>query len=90
MGTIRNIIIDAALGALVVAFILFWVFAGMGMQEISLCTAFLVYVFAVVFLFVGRQEKQSGKAVSQSLYGIKENCTFASEKIIIPRIQNCI
>ena len=63
MGTIRNIIIDAALGALVVAFILFWVFAGMGMQEISLCTAFLVYVFAVVFLFVGRQEKQSGKAV---------------------------
>ena len=57
MGTIRNIIIDAALGALVVAFILFWVFAGMGMQEISLCTAFLVYVFAVVFLFVGKQEK---------------------------------
>ena len=57
MGTIRNIIIDAALGALVVAFILFC------MQEISLCTAFLVYVFAVVFLFVGRQEKQSGKAV---------------------------
>ncbi len=47
MGTIRNIIIDAALGALVVAFILFWVFASMGMQEISLCTAFLVYVFAV-------------------------------------------
>ena len=61
MGTIRNIIINAALGALVAAFILFWVFAGMGMQEISLCTAFLVYVFAVVFLFVGRQEKQEEK-----------------------------
>ncbi len=44
MGTIRNIIINAALGVLVVAFILFWVFAGIGMQEISLCTAFLVYV----------------------------------------------
>ena len=53
MGTIRKIIIETALGALVAAFILFWVFAGMGMQEISLCTAFLVYVFAVVFLFVG-------------------------------------
>ena len=63
MGTIRRIIIETALGALVAAFILFWVFAGIGMQEISLCTAFLVYVFAVVFLFVGRQEKQSGKAV---------------------------
>ena len=63
MGTIRKIIIETALGALVAAFILFWVFAGIGMQEISLCTAFLVYVFAVVFLFVGRQEKQSGKAV---------------------------
>ena len=63
MGTIRKLIIETALGALVAAFILFWVFAGMGMQEISLCTAFLVYVFAVVFLFVGRQEKQSGKAV---------------------------
>ena len=35
MGTIRNIIINAALGVLVAAFILFWVFAGMGMQEIS-------------------------------------------------------
>ena len=63
MGTIRKIIIETALGALVAAFILFWVFAGMGMPEISLCTAFLVYVFAVVFLFVGRQEKQSEKAV---------------------------
>ena len=63
MGTIRKILIETALGALVAAFILFWVFAGMGMQEISLCTAFLVYVFAVVFLFVGRQEKQSKKAV---------------------------
>ena len=63
MGKIRKIIVETALGALVAAFILFWVFAGMGMQEISLCTAFLVYVFAVVFLFVGRQEKQSGKAV---------------------------
>ena len=63
MGTIRNIIINAALGALVAAFILFWVFAGIGMQEISLCTAFLVYVFAVVFLFVGRQEKQEEKVV---------------------------
>ena len=63
MGTIRKIIIETALGALVAAFILFWVFAGMGMQEISLCTAFLVYVFAVVFFFVGKQEKQSGKAV---------------------------
>ncbi len=63
MGTIRKIIIETALGALVAAFILFWVFAGMGMQEFSLCTAFLVYVFAVVFLFVGRQEKQSEKAV---------------------------
>ena len=63
MGTIRKIIIETALGALVAAFILFWVFAGMGMQEISLCTAFLVYVFAVVFLFVGRQEKQEEKVV---------------------------
>ena len=63
MGTIRKIIIETALGALVAAFILFWVFAGIGMQEISLCTAFLVYVFAVVFLFVGRREKQSEKAV---------------------------
>ena len=63
MGTIRKIIIETALGALVAAFILFWVFAGMGMQEISLCTAFLVYVFAVVFLCVGRQEKQEKKAV---------------------------
>ncbi len=63
MGTIRKIIIETALGALVAAFILFWVFAGIGMQAISLCTAFLVYVFAVVFLFVGRQEKQSEKAV---------------------------
>ncbi len=63
MGTIRKIIIETALGALVVAFILFWVFAGMGMQEISLCTAFLVYVFAVVFLFVGKQEKQEEKVV---------------------------
>ena len=63
MGTIRKMIIETALGALVAAFIRVWVFAGMGMQEISLCTAFLVYVFAVVFLFVGRQEKQSGKAV---------------------------
>ncbi len=63
MGTIRNIIINAALGALVVAFILFWVFASMGMQAISLCTAFLVYVFAVVFLFVGKQEKQEEKVV---------------------------
>lgn len=63
MGTIRKIIIETALGALVAAFILFWVFAGIGMPEISLCTAFLVYVFAVVFLFVGKQEKQSGKAV---------------------------
>ena len=62
MGTIRKIIIETALGALVAAFILFWVFAGMGMQEISLCTAFLVYVFAVVFLFVGRQEEQEKKA----------------------------
>ena len=33
MGTIRNIIINAALGALVVAFILFWVFASMGMRK---------------------------------------------------------
>ena len=63
MGTIRKIIIETALGALVAAFILFWVFAGMGMQEISLCTAFLVYVFAVVFLFVGRQEKPEEKVV---------------------------
>ena len=63
MGTIRKIIIETALGALVAAFILFWLFAGMGMQEISLCTAFLVYVFAVVFLFVGRQEKQEEKVV---------------------------
>ena len=63
MGTIRKIIIETALGALVAAFSLFWVFAGMGMQEISLCTAFLVYVFAVVFLFVGRQEKQEEKVV---------------------------
>lgn len=63
MGTIRKIIIETALGALVAAFILFWVFASMGMQEISLCTAFLVYVFAVVFLFVGRQEKQEEKVV---------------------------
>ena len=63
MGTIRKIIIETALGALLAAFILFWVFAGMGMQEISLCTAFLVYVFAVVFLFVGRQEKQEEKVV---------------------------
>lgn len=63
MGTIRKIIIETVLGALVAAFILFWVFAGMGMQEISLCTAFLVYVFAVVFLFVGRQEKQEEKVV---------------------------
>ena len=63
MGTIRKIIIETALGALVAAFILFWVFAGMGMQEISVCTAFLVYVFAVVFLFVGRQEKQEEKVV---------------------------
>ena len=63
MGTIRKIIIETALGALVAAFILFWVFADMGMQEISLCTAFLVYVFAVVFLFVGRQEKQEEKVV---------------------------
>ena len=63
MGTIRKIIIETALGALVAAFILFWVFAGMGMQEISLCTAFLVYVFAVVFLFVGRQEKREEKVV---------------------------
>ena len=63
MGTIRKIIIETALGALVAAFILFWVFAGMGMQEISLSTAFLVYVFAVVFLFVGRQEKQEEKVV---------------------------
>ena len=63
MGTIRKIIIETALGALVAAFILFWVFAGIGMQEISLCTAFLVYVFAVVFLFVGRQEKQEEKVV---------------------------
>ena len=63
MGTIRKIIIETALGALVAAFILFWVFAGIGMQAISLCTAFLVYVFAVVFLFVGKQEKQEEKVV---------------------------
>ena len=63
MGTIRKIIIETALGALVAAFILFWVFASMGMQEISLCTAFLVYVFAIVFLFVGKQEKQEEKVV---------------------------
>lgn len=61
MGTIRKIIIKATLGALVVAFILFWVFAGLGIQEISFCAAFLVYVFAMVFLFAGHQEKHQWK-----------------------------
>ena len=50
METIRKIIINAALGALVLAFILFWVFAGVGMQQISIYAAFLAYVAATVLL----------------------------------------
>ena len=50
MGTIRKVIIDAALGSLVVAFILFWILAGVGLQHISFYAAFLVYVSATVLL----------------------------------------
>ena len=50
METIREIIINAALGALVLAFILFWVCAGIGIQSISIYAAFLVFIAATVLL----------------------------------------
>ena len=50
METIRKIIINAALGALVLAFILFWVCAGIGIQSISIYAAFLVVIAAAVLL----------------------------------------
>ena len=52
METIRKIIINAALGALVLAFILFWVCAGIGIQSISIYAAFLVFIAASVLLVV--------------------------------------
>lgn len=50
METIRKIIINAALGALVLTFILFWVCAGIGIQSISIYAAFLVFLSASVLL----------------------------------------
>ncbi|MBO4607734.1 MAG: hypothetical protein J5682_07530 [Prevotella sp.] len=50
METIRKIIINAALGALVLAFILFWVCAGIGIPTISILSAFLVFISATVLL----------------------------------------
>ena len=52
METIRKIIINAALGALVLAFILFWVCAGIGVPIISIYAAFLVFISAFVLLAV--------------------------------------
>ena len=50
METIRKIIINAAFGALVLTFILFWVCAGIGIQSISIYAAFLVFIAAAVLL----------------------------------------
>lgn len=50
METIRKFIINVAFGALVLAFILFWVCAGIGIQSISIISAFLVFVSAAVLL----------------------------------------
>ena len=59
METIRNFIINAAFVTLVLTFILFWVCAGMGIQSISIISAFLVFIAATVLLAaspVGREE----------------------------------
>lgn len=59
METIRKIIINAAFGALVLTFILFWVCAGIGIQSISIISAFLVFIAATVLLVaspVSREE----------------------------------
>lgn len=50
METIRKFIINAAFAALVLTFILFWVCAGIGIQSISIISAFLVFVSAAVLL----------------------------------------
>lgn len=50
METIRKFVINVAFGALVLAFILFWVCAGIGIQSISIYAAFLVFVAASVLL----------------------------------------
>ena len=52
METIRNFIINAAFVALVLTFILFWVCAGIGIQSISIISAFLVVISAAVLLAV--------------------------------------
>ena len=52
METIRKIIINAAFGALVLTFILFWVCAGIGIQSVSIISAFLVFLSATVLLVV--------------------------------------
>ena len=59
METIRNFIINAAFVALVLTFILFWVCAGIGIQSISIISAFLVFIAATLLLAVspvGREE----------------------------------
>lgn len=52
METIRKFVINVAFGALVLAFILFWVCAGIGIQSVSIYAAFLVFVAASVLLAV--------------------------------------
>lgn len=52
METIRKFVINVAFGALVLAFIFFWVCAGIGIQSISIYAAFLVFVAASVLLAV--------------------------------------
>ena len=58
METIRNFIINAAFAALVFTFILFWVCAGIGIQSVSIISAFLVFISAAVLLAVSPVSKE--------------------------------
>ena len=58
METIRNFIINAAFVALVLTFILFWVCAGIGIQSVSIISAFLVFIAATVLLVASPVSKE--------------------------------
>ena len=52
MEIIRKIIINSAFLALVLAFVLFWICAGIGVHCLSVYAAFLVFIAASVLLVV--------------------------------------
>ena len=68
MEKVRKFFVESSLWTLVIAFVLFWVGAGVGMENLAIYSAFLVFVAASVLL------------VATPLPSDKEYCQYLKRK----------